>query len=240
MANYAIFLRKNALLSPEQCYYSRDPPANSKQHPVMQKYRLVTSDRKIVHEPQRSFSIYRIQATRDFAKVKTGDLGGYIESEANLSHDGMAWVERNAEVQGCASVRDDAVVTDQALVWDDALISGQARVGGTVWVFGNVQISGKALVTGQCVISEDAVITDDAVIADDARVYGTAHVGGRTRLYDQAAVGGDATIVEDAELTGTTRLDANTGHLHRAASKVSASDSTPSLQPAQPFRIPHP
>ena len=32
--------------------------------------------------------LHRIQAVRDFGNVKTGDLGGWIEKEENLSHGG--------------------------------------------------------------------------------------------------------------------------------------------------------
>ena len=32
--------------------------------------------------------LHRIQAVRDFDNVKTGDLGGWIEKEENLSHGG--------------------------------------------------------------------------------------------------------------------------------------------------------
>lgn len=34
--------------------------------------------------------LHRIQAVRDFSNVKKGDLGGLIEKEDNLSHDGTA------------------------------------------------------------------------------------------------------------------------------------------------------
>ena len=45
---------------------------------------------------------YQVKALRSFADVKEGDLGGYIEKESNLSHDGDAWVYGNAKVSGNA------------------------------------------------------------------------------------------------------------------------------------------
>ena len=36
--------------------------------------------------------LHRIRALKDFADVKAGDLGGYVESEDNLSHEGNCWV----------------------------------------------------------------------------------------------------------------------------------------------------
>ena len=45
-------------------------------------------------------TLFRIEATRDIEKfgVKKGELGGYVESEENLSGD--AWVSGNAQVYG--------------------------------------------------------------------------------------------------------------------------------------------
>ena len=43
-------------------------------------------------------TLYRIRAVRDFGSVKTGEFGGYIEKEENLSHFDNAWVYGNAKV----------------------------------------------------------------------------------------------------------------------------------------------
>ena len=43
--------------------------------------------------------LHRIKAVRDFGNVKIGDVGGYIEKEENLSHDGDAWVFGDAQVR---------------------------------------------------------------------------------------------------------------------------------------------
>lgn len=45
-------------------------------------------------------TLHRIRAVIDFGDVKAGDLGGWIEKEENLSHEGNAWVCGNAEVWG--------------------------------------------------------------------------------------------------------------------------------------------
>ena len=48
--------------------------------------------------------LHRIKALGDFRDVEAGDLGGWVESERNLSHDGNAWVYDNARVCGNAWV----------------------------------------------------------------------------------------------------------------------------------------
>lgn len=83
----------------------------------MKKYRLTEETTKVGNRP-----LYRIQALRDFGNVKEGDIGGYIESEKNLSQDGNAWVYGDACVSG------------------DACVYGDARVYGDACVYGNADI----------------------------------------------------------------------------------------------------
>lgn len=73
-------------------------------------------------------TLYRIRAVRDFGSVKTGEFGGYIEKEENLSHFGDAWVYGNAKVSG------------NAWVYGDARVSGDARVFDNAWVYGNAKV----------------------------------------------------------------------------------------------------
>ena len=61
-------------------------------------------------------TIYRIGALRDFGGVRRGDLGGYIEDESCLAHDGHAWVHDVAQVYGHGSVSGDARIRQSLLV----------------------------------------------------------------------------------------------------------------------------
>ena len=66
--------------------------------------------------------LFRIKALIDIEKydVKAGDLGGYVEKEENLKHEGDAWVSGDARVYGNAEVSGDA------WVYGDAWVSGDA------------------------------------------------------------------------------------------------------------------
>ena len=63
----------------------------------MKKYEL-TSETKVIN----GVELHRIKALKSFGNIKEGNLGGWIESEKNLSQDGDAWVFDNATVRGNA------------------------------------------------------------------------------------------------------------------------------------------
>ena len=95
----------------------------------MKKYEL-TEETLTVSEK----TLYRIRAVRDFGFVKTGEFGGCIEKEENLSHFGNAWISGDAKVYG------DARVSDNAWVYGNAKVYGDARVSGNAWVYGNAEV----------------------------------------------------------------------------------------------------
>ena len=93
--------------------------------------------------------LFRIKALVEFGDVKAGELGGYVEKEENIDHEGDAWVYGNAWVCG------DALVYGDAWVYGDARVSGDARVYGDALVYGNARVYGNALVVKQ----EDIIFT---------------------------------------------------------------------------------
>ena len=91
--------------------------------------------------------IFRIREWHDFGDVKAGDIGGYVESEDNLSHQGNAWVADNAKVTGNTHISGNAVVYDNAWVSGEGEISGDVIIGGWAEVKVASKISGKLFIT---------------------------------------------------------------------------------------------
>lgn len=107
--------------------------------------------------------LFQIQAVRDFGEdIKTGDLGGFIQSEANLSHEGLAWVVRGSKVFGNARVFDDALITGASIVRDNAQVCGRAVVVGYSCISGNAIVYDDAFIVGSEVSGHARV--DDAII----------------------------------------------------------------------------
>ena len=105
------------------------------------KYEILNDDYIIFN----GHKLFRIRALKDFQTihglmVNIGDLGGYIQSEKNLSQNGNRRVYDNAKVFGNACVYDDAKVYDNACVCENAQVFGFAVVCD------NTEVSGGTLV----------------------------------------------------------------------------------------------
>ena len=174
------------------------------------KYEL--TDETIIVE---GHTLHRIRLLRDLlesddADTKKSALGGYVESESNLSQDGSSWIK------------------------DDACVFGDARVSGDAWVYGRARVSGNVSVSGNAMICEEAVITDRAQVFGDAKVSGRATLGdnaqafGHAQVFDDADVSGSAHVFDRAWVFGHARISGNAlvcGHVSIGEEKSVAGDS---------------
>lgn len=108
----------------------------------MKKYELLKEDRiTVVDEDGYEHTLYRIMALIDIPFTAPEEfLGGYIEKEKNLSHEGICWVFGNAKVYDDAQVFDDAWVFGNAQVFNDAQVFGNARAFSDVHIYDDIRI----------------------------------------------------------------------------------------------------
>ena len=138
--------------------------------------------------------LHRIRALRTFGGVVAGTLGGWIQSEKNLSQEGTAWVCQNAQVTNDAIVSGNALVCGDAYVADAAEITGDASVSGQTMVFGRAKISEKAIVLGEARVFGDAQILEGANIFGEAVISANAVVGGITKVCGNTRLTKDAMV----------------------------------------------
>jgi len=156
--------------------------------------------------------LYRIKALRTFGDVTEGNLGGYIEKEDNLAHDGTCWVYNDAKVYGNAKVCDSAKVRKKSIVVD-ACICGATSIHDNAKIYGNAKISGNAIICdnvkifGCCKIFDNAIICDNAFInGSNVFIYGQATIRDNVSICDNVSIYDCAIVCGDAILCGYVRV----------------------------------
>ncbi len=116
--------------------------------------------------------LHRIRALRDIPEhgVKAGDLGGFVQSERNLSQTGAAWISGDAVAMGESRIEDDAIARDQAILSSYAILRHRAVA------------SGQSRMDGQAIVQDHAQLTDSSHIGGCARVGGTVVITGFVSL----------------------------------------------------------
>ena len=109
-------------------------------------------------------------------RLPDGELGGWIQSENNLSQDGNCWVYENAKVYGDARVYGNAKIDGNAEVYGNAQVYDSANVGENAKVYGNAKIYDHAEVYGEAQVYDNAEVYNDVEICGSAKVHGNADI----------------------------------------------------------------
>lgn len=176
----------------------------------MKKYELLPKEN----------GVHRIRALKDFADVKAGDVGGFVEDGYNLSHAGDCWIYDDAMVVWEAYVCNDAKVMNNAIVnafaliqdnvklMDNAIVSGHCSLSGKCELHNSSKVYGRAYIGGNVKLfhnSEvygDAYLDENVVLLNKSSVHGRAVVRGNVYLCDTSEIAGCATVIDDSFLTG--------------------------------------
>lgn len=169
-----------------------------------------------------------MQAWNPGTWAESGDLGGFVESENNLSQDGDCWIYDEASAVGQSVVKDNAMLRDEAFIQDNAIVSGEAIVQDSSSLYGNSCVKDNAVVHGRSSLSGRAIVKDDAVagnvvmkddsIIDENASADTVHVEGHGKITGTSMVMGSfddnsydcyitvkdhGIIANDADVAGT-------------------------------------
>lgn len=154
-------------------------------------------------------TIYRIQALKDFSDVRKGDLGGWVESEDNLSQEGNCWIYDNACVCDNAKVRDNACVRDNAKVYGKSLIGGYANIIDNAKIFDNAFIQDYAKVCNNAILTGYTCLSGHSCVCDNVRLFGDVDLTDYAKICDNVCVFGNITARENVVICKNVEIRNN-------------------------------
>ena len=171
----------------------------------MKKYELIKESKTIFE----GIEIYRIRALKDFSDVRTGDIGGWVCSEDNLSQNGNCWIYDNAKCLDDARVYYNAKMYDNAIMYDDAIMYDNSRMfNNTIMynnsrIFNNAKMYDNAMMYNKTRMFSNAIMGDNAIMYDDAIIGDNAKMFDNSRMYDDAIMYDNAILNKDKLLYGS-------------------------------------
>ena len=148
--------------------------------------------------------LHRIRALRDIgSEIKAGDLGGFVESEGNLSFEtgDNAWIFDDAIAAGEGCVDKGSVLRERAIVCGCAYashgteMSGDSRAEDDAYIRG-ARLSRCARVSGNGMVLQSPTTKAAPILTGSCSVYGK--VMGDVMLAGSVVVISDETISNDS------------------------------------------
>lgn len=147
--------------------------------------------------------LHRIRALCNVTQgVKAGDLGGYVQSEDNLSQEGACWIYDDAVAWDQACVAQDAALRENAMACDEAFVGGHADVAGAA------VIQDEAIVLSGHIFENACICGEGKVLAGKYRDL-EPRIFGRARIY--GTISGNVICSSDTEIPWETELENPSG-----------------------------
>lgn len=136
----------------------------------MQKYEF-TEKVFLMKHYGTEIELHQIRALQDIPLhgVKAGDVGGWIQSEENLSQNGSCWIGIDGLVYDEAQVLEDAFVKS-GNVYDIAIVKGQSLIDNQSTISG----------ISPCIVEGGSVISRSTIV--------DSHIHGNTEIRDSHIV----------------------------------------------------
>ena len=168
------FVVKQVKTEPQMETANVNTPQQSQPSPPAKKYEITDMAHPVYPE------LHRIRALRQVGEgVPAGALGGYVQSEANLSQD-----------------RDAAWLYDDSISRDEANVCGGAQLHGQAVAQDLALVSGTAVMYGRAVACDNAIVTAGC-IRNDAIICGNARIRENTATRIAPVVTGQSVVMGD-------------------------------------------
>ena len=109
-------------------------------------------------------TLYRIRALKDFRDVEAGDLGGWIQSENNLSQKGDCWVYDEAKCMDYAKIYDNStmhnnsVMCDFSEIHDNSVMHDYSKIYDRSRMYDHSEMHDNSVLYGYGELYEDTIL----------------------------------------------------------------------------------
>ena len=180
------------------------------------KYKLTTKTKLI-----DGHKVYRIKALKSFdtiigRRVNKGDLGGWVESEDNLSHDGTCWLFDEA------AGYDNSRRTEDSVGYGNSRQSGNSRQYGNSQQFDDSRQYGHSWQSGNSRQYGYSQQYGNSLQYGDSRQYENSQQYGSSQQYGNSQQYGFSRQYDNSHQYGNSR---QSGYSQRSGNSAQYSDS---------------
>lgn len=174
--------------------------------------------------------LHRIRAVTSINdRIGKGSLGGFVESEQNLSQEGTSWIY------------DDAISCESALVERSAGLYDGAMARGSALITGESQMYDRAVAEGNCCIrageiKEEARVAGDSIIGEGMQDQLSPLIAGKSHVYGTVR---GWFVIKDLVLPGESLINNTEDLFLLEAGKREVLVKQPKLKPPKAYERRH-
>ena len=149
----------------------------------MKKYELTD-----ITKEYKGKTLYRIRALKDFKGVKIGDLGGWVETENNLSQKGECWIYDDAICMDNARMYNNAEMHHNTKMYDNSIMYNNSKIYHNSTMHNNSKMYDCSKMYDYSAMYNYSAMYDNTIISDRSRMYNDAKMHNNAKIYDNSVM----------------------------------------------------
>ena len=147
--------------------------------------------------------LYRIRALKDFSDVKKGELGGWVQSENNLSQEHDCWIYNDGKCM------DNAIVCDDSYMCDYSKMYNNSRLYNNSMLYDYSEMRDNSKMFGDSIMLDCSYMCDDSKMYDHSSMFGYSEMHGNSKMYGKSTMLDDSKMFGDSIMYGNSKMRNN-------------------------------
>ena len=139
-------------------------------------------------------TLYRIRALKDFADVKKGKLGGWVQTEDNLSQKGNCWIYNNAKCMDNARMYDNSIMFDRSEMHDNTIMYDYSRMYGNSAMYGYSRMLDYTTMYGNSEMHDYSKMCDNSEMHEGSKMYNNSIISEHGEMWKNGVLDGDKNL----------------------------------------------
>ena len=168
------------------------------------KYEILTDEENTIKFDERV--LHRIRALKDFGDVKEGNIGGFVQTEDNLSHDGNSWIYDNAKCMDDARVCDNAKMYNNSKMYDNSRMFDYSIMYDNSIMFDNSRMYNNSKMLDNSRMFDDTMMFDNSIMFDNSRMYDDTMMFGNSKMYNNAMMLDNSIMYDNSMMYNNSKM----------------------------------
>ena len=117
-------------------------------------------------------TLYRIKALKDFADIKAGELGGWVQTEDNLSQEGNCWIYDNGKCMDNARIYTNSIMCDNSLMYGNSMMFDYSRMFDYSIMCDNSVMHDHSVMLDNSIMRGESVMNNNGFLKNKENLYG--------------------------------------------------------------------
>ena len=154
-------------------------------------------------------TLYRIRALKDFSDVKAGDLGGWVETEYNLSQEGNCWIYDEAKCMDNARMYHNSAMYNNSVMCDFSEMHGCSEMHNYSAMYDNSRMYNCSAMYHNSRMYNDSKMYNYSTMFDNSAMYNNAVMLDNSKMFENSRMYRNSRLKNKENLYGklVTKVD---------------------------------